>query len=73
MYSPQNIAKSEYKESATTRHTHTGTGQSDPYVLLHFAGSTKTKCNYFQKNPDFNAKLLFSFAGITLGWAIVNL
>ena len=45
----RNIAMRDYQESMTTGHTDTRTdgqtdaGQSDPYVLLCFAGDTKIK------------------------------
>ena len=40
----RNIAMRDYKESVTTEHTRkqTDAGQSDLYVLLCFAGNTKT-------------------------------
>ena len=39
----RNIAMRDYQESVTTGQTHgqTDAGQSDPYVLLCFAGDTK--------------------------------
>ena len=38
--SPGNIAMRDYQESVTTGQT--DAGQSDPYVLLCFAGDTKS-------------------------------
>ena len=42
----RNIAMRDYQESVTTRQMdrQTDAGHSDPYVLLCFAGDTKSVC-----------------------------
>ena len=51
----RNIVKCDYQESMTTRQT--DAGQSDPYVLLYFAGNT---INY-ETTEDAAARLQRKF------------
>ena len=59
----RNISMCDYQESVTTGQTHrqTDAGQSDPYVLLCFAGDTKNHYTTITQNFYEILMILFSF------------